>query len=134
MNNYGIPTFFDSMFSLKTIIIKKEKNYLFSTEKPAIYQYSDIFIMGEDDVIHIAIETENLAVVIHINQILDPLIIYIGKRFLHNKDYASLPGFDTQQLNGDYTGLYSSAYTTSGTRNLLEPAIHINRKNPMILH
>ena len=52
-------------------------------------------------------------------------MIYLGKRFRNNEDYASIPSFDAKQRNGDYSGLYSSAYTSSGTRNLLEPAIQV---------
>ncbi|CAF2055119.1 unnamed protein product [Rotaria magnacalcarata] len=36
-----------------------------------------------------------------------------------------MPSFNAKQLNGDYTGLFSSDYTPSGTRNLLEPAIQV---------
>lgn len=48
--------------------------------------------------------------------------MYVGKRLQNDADYASIPNFDG---DGDYTGLYSSAYTPSGTRNLLEPAIQV---------
>jgi alpha-galactosidase len=50
------------------------------------------------------------------------VIIYLGKRLQNDADYASIPSYIT---NGDYTGLYNSAYTPSGTRNLLEPAIQV---------
>ena len=53
------------------------------------------------------------------------MIIYLGKRLDHPEEYALIPSFDARQLNGDYTGLYSCAYTPSGTRNLLEPAIQV---------
>ncbi|CAM4795150.1 unnamed protein product [Rotaria magnacalcarata] len=36
-----------------------------------------------------------------------------------------MPSFNAKQSNGDYTGLFSSDYTPSGTRNLLEPAIQV---------
>ncbi|CAF1026575.1 unnamed protein product [Adineta steineri] len=80
---------------------------------------------NQNDIIHITIETESTALVIRINQNRDPLLIYIGKRFRNNEEYAYIPSFDAKQLNGDYTGLYSSVYTPSGTRNLLEPAIQV---------
>jgi alpha-galactosidase len=83
------------------------------------------FLANQNDTIHISVETEYTAVVIRINQNRDPLLIYIGKRLRNNEEYASIPSFDAKQLNGDYTGLYSSAYTSSGTRNLLEPAIQV---------
>jgi alpha-galactosidase len=77
------------------------------------------------DIIHIVVETESTALVVRINQNRDPLLIHIGKRFRHSDEYAAIPSFDAKQLNGDYTGLYSSAYTPSGTRSLLEPAIQV---------
>ncbi|CAF4365448.1 unnamed protein product, partial [Rotaria magnacalcarata] len=77
------------------------------------------------DPIHIPIETEYTALVVRINENGDPLVIYVGKRLRNKNEYASMPSFDAKQLNGDYTGLFSSAYTPSGTRNLLEPAIQV---------
>ena len=50
------------------------------------------------------------------------MVVYIGKRLQNDADYASIPNFDG---DGDPTGLYSSAYAPSGTRNLLEPAIQV---------
>ena len=78
---------------------------------------------NQNDIIHIVVETESVALVVRINQNRDPLVIHIGKRFRNRDEYAAISGFDAKQFNGDYTGLYSSAYTPSGTRNLLEPAI-----------
>jgi alpha-galactosidase len=52
-------------------------------------------------------------------------LIFIGKRLQNSANYASIPSFDAKQRNGDYSGVYSSAYTSSGTRNLLEPAIQV---------
>ena len=62
---------------------------------------------------------------VRINQNQDPLVVYVGQRLQSEADYASIPSFDANQDGGDYTGLYSSAYTPSGTRNLLEPAIQV---------
>ncbi|CAF1050117.1 unnamed protein product [Adineta steineri] len=74
---------------------------------------------------HIPIETEDTALVIRVNQNRDPLLVYIGKRLCNSTEYASIPSFDAKQRNGDYSGQYSAAYTPSGTRNLLEPAIQV---------
>ncbi|CAF2947678.1 unnamed protein product [Rotaria sp. Silwood2] len=79
----------------------------------------------QSETIHILIETEYTALVIRINENRDPLVVYIGKRLDNSAEYASIPSYDAKQQNGDYTGLYSSAYTPSGTRNLLEPAIQV---------
>ncbi|UJR07716.1 hypothetical protein I4U23_012001 [Adineta vaga] len=75
--------------------------------------------------IHISIETECVALIIRVNQQHDFSVIYIGKRLRNRDEYELIPSFEAKQLNGDYTGLYSSAYTSSGTRNLLEPAIQV---------
>ncbi|CAF3610684.1 unnamed protein product [Rotaria sp. Silwood1] len=82
-------------------------------------------IWNHIDPIHIPVETKYIALVIRINENRDPLVIYVGKRLRNREEYSSIPSFDAKQLNGDYTGLYSSAYTSSGTRNLLEPAIQV---------
>jgi alpha-galactosidase len=84
-----------------------------------------IFLATQNDMIDIPVETDYTALVIRINQNLDPLLIYIGKRLCNSGEYASIPNGDGQKLNGDYSGLYNSAYTPSGTRNLLEPAIQV---------
>jgi len=79
-------------------------------------------VVGQNSTINIPIVTADTALVIRIESNGDALVIYLGKRFQNDADYASIPNF---QLNGDYTGLYSSAYTPSGTRSLLEPAIQV---------
>ncbi|CAF1402217.1 unnamed protein product [Rotaria sordida] len=77
---------------------------------------------AQNTTIDIPIVTANLALVIRISSNGDPLVIYLGKRLKNDTDYASLPNTN---VNSDYTGLYNSAYTPSGTRNLLEPAIQV---------
>ena len=90
-----------------------------------IQKYFLVHSAPSNDLIHIPIETENIALVIRINELQDPLIVYIGKRLNNRIDYNSFSSFDIGLQNEDYTGLYSSAYTPAGTRNLLEPAIQI---------
>ncbi|CAF4328470.1 unnamed protein product, partial [Adineta steineri] len=77
---------------------------------------------GQNSTINIPIITDNVALIIRINDNGDASIIYLGKRLRNDADYTSIPN---SVANGDYTGLYSSAYTPSGTRNLLEPAIQV---------
>lgn len=104
--------------------MQTSNNDIFSFIKRRLFCESLREKMG-NDLIYLAIETENFVVVIRINQNRDPLVVYLGKRLLNSQEYSFLPSFDAKQLNGDYTGLYSSAYTTSGTRNLLEPALQV---------
>jgi alpha-galactosidase len=83
------------------------------------------FAVNITGMIHIPIVTQQTALVIRINSVQDPLVIYIGKRLQNKADYDSMSAFDIADNNNDYTGLYSSAYTPSGGRNLLEPAIQV---------
>ena len=79
-------------------------------------------VAAQNSTVNIAIVTADTALVIRVNSNGDPLVMYVGKRLQNDADYASIPSFDG---DGDYTGLYSSAYTPSGTRNLLEPALQV---------
>ncbi|CAF3687802.1 unnamed protein product, partial [Adineta steineri] len=83
---------------------------------------NNYIVSGQNSTINIPIITDNVALIIRINDNRDASIIYLGKRLRNDADYASIPN---SVANGDYTGLYSSAYTPSGTRNLLEPAIQV---------
>ncbi|MBK1881077.1 alpha-galactosidase [Luteolibacter pohnpeiensis] len=69
----------------------------------------------------IAITTRSTALVVRINDGQNPRIVHFGKRLAHQEEYAKLP--DQPRSTEDYTGLYNSAYTPAGSRNLLEPAI-----------
>ncbi|CAF1104844.1 unnamed protein product [Adineta ricciae] len=100
---------------------------LFKSSILAIIVYVHItiyynIIEAQNQTINIPIVTANVALVIRVDSNSDPLVIYLGKRLQNDDDYASIPDYLT---NGDYTGLYSSAYTPSGSRNLLEPAIQV---------
>ena len=79
-------------------------------------------VVAQNSTVNIPIVTADIAVLLRANTNGDISVIYIGKRLQNDADYASMPNFDG---DGDYSGLYSSAYTTSGTRNLLEPAIQV---------
>lgn len=91
----------------------------------SIINRSSICLVDAADVVHIPILTLRTALVIRINSIQDPLVVYFGKRLSNANEYASIPSFEATHLNADYTGLYSSAYTPSGSRNLLEPALQV---------
>lgn len=79
-------------------------------------------VVGGSNAINIPVVTANTMLVIGVNGNDDPLVIYVGKRSPNYTDYVSIP---SSVPNGDPTGLYNSAYTPSGTRNLLEPAIQV---------
>lgn len=69
----------------------------------------------------IPIETKNNALVLHVNSDGYLSMVYFGKKLADKNEYQHIPA--TQNL--DEGNLYSSAYTTAGTRNVLEPAIAV---------
>ena len=71
----------------------------------------------------IAISTDSMAMVVRIDQGNNPRVIHFGKRLENPGEYSKLP--DQTRITEDYTGLYNSAYTPAGSRNLLEPAIQV---------
>jgi len=71
----------------------------------------------------IPIETANNALVLQADQNKDLKNIYLGKKLDNASEYDHIPGVYNQSV--DYTGLLNSAYTSSGSRNLVEPAITV---------
>lgn len=71
----------------------------------------------------IPVVTRQNALVFQVNQNKDLQMVYLGEKLANQDEYGQVPGLFNQ--SGDYTGLYNSAYTSSGTRNLLEPAISV---------
>jgi alpha-galactosidase len=62
-------------------------------------------------------------------------ITYLGKKLLNAGEYSQSPSMYRQ--SGDDGGMVSNAYTPSGTRNLVEPAItvtHADGNNSLDLH
>ena len=72
----------------------------------------------------IPIETKNTALVLQSDTKQNLGIIYFGRKLSQASEYAEIPGVYKQ--SEDYTGVLNSAYTTSGTRNLVEPAITVS--------
>jgi alpha-galactosidase len=72
---------------------------------------------------NIAIETAHSAVVVRINGEQLAGIVHLGQKLANAADYAQLPA--NRKTGEDYTGLYNSAYTPAGSRNLLEPAVQV---------
>lgn len=78
--------------------------------------------VAQNSTINIPIVTADAALLLRVSTNGDISVAYLGKRLQNAADYASIPDFTG---DGDPTGLYSSAYTPSGSRNLLEPAIQV---------
>ncbi|HEY8917244.1 MAG TPA: alpha-galactosidase [Chitinophaga sp.] len=73
--------------------------------------------------INIPVQTAHNALVLQVNNSKDLNTIYFGEKLADAGEYEQVPGVYKQA--GDYTGLLNSAYTPSGSRNLVEPAITV---------
>lgn len=71
----------------------------------------------------IPVETSGMALVLEAGKNGDLNIIYTGKKLNNASEYAGVP--DQYAQSEDYTHSLNSAYTTSGSRNLAEPAITV---------
>jgi alpha-galactosidase len=71
----------------------------------------------------IPIETSSNALVLNIDKQKDLSIIYYGKKLANTSEYLLAPQAYNQ--TEDYSKLFNSAYTPSGSRNLAEPAIAV---------
>jgi alpha-galactosidase len=71
----------------------------------------------------IPVETAQNALVLQVDAKKDVRITYLGEKLSDPAGYALIP--DQFKQTSDYTGLYNAAYTPSGTRNLLEPAVSV---------
>ncbi len=84
-----------------------------------------VFIAGysKAQTINIPIETKSNALVLQVNSNKGLNIIHFGEKLGDPKEYAQIPS--TYKQAEDYTGVLNSAYTPSGSRNLMEPAISV---------
>lgn len=73
----------------------------------------------------IPIETQNNALVFQIEQNNDLNMIYYGKKLLSTESYREISAQFGRRNSADYTKMLTSAYTSSGSRNLAEPAITV---------
>lgn len=71
----------------------------------------------------IPIETKNNALVLQAGATKDLGTIYFGKKLTNSNEYSQVPMLYKQ--TSEYTGVLNSAYTSSGSRNLAEPALTV---------
>ena len=71
----------------------------------------------------LVLETKNQALVLQIEENKDVNMAYLGPKLRDEQEYKMLASAYKQA--DDYTGMYQAAYTASGSRNLLEPAISV---------
>lgn len=83
----------------------------------------------------IIIETKSNSLVLNINSKKELNTRYFGKKLSNVAEYANI---ESQYKQGqEYTGVTGAAYTTAGSKNLLEPAIavtHADGNNSLDLH
>jgi alpha-galactosidase len=73
--------------------------------------------------INIPVETAHNAMVLQVNKQKDLSTIYFGQKLANAAEYEQVPAVYKQAH--DYTGILNAAYTPSGSRSLLEPAITV---------
>jgi alpha-galactosidase len=73
--------------------------------------------------ITIPIETKDNALVVQASGEQDLSIIYFGKKMINPTEYENVAGVYRQTK--DESGVFNAAYTPSGSRNLMEPAITV---------
>ena len=75
----------------------------------------------------IPVETSQNALVLQTDKDNRPAIIYFGKKMNPGNDYGTIP-LQYRQVE-DNAGIYNSAYTPSGSWNLVEPAIRVTHSD-----
>ena len=71
----------------------------------------------------ISLQTQNNAMALQVNAEKQLSIIYFGKKLANADEYQNVP--QAYHQADDYSGELNSAYTASGSRNLVEPAIAV---------
>ncbi|MDD7885372.1 alpha-galactosidase [Flavivirga sp. 57AJ16] len=72
---------------------------------------------------HILINTKSNTLALHVNSSKELSTIYYGNNLNSEQDYTLISNEYNQGT--DYTGIYNATYTSSGSKNLLEPAITV---------
>jgi alpha-galactosidase len=83
----------------------------------------------------IPIETKHNAIVLQADSKSNVKMLYYGPKLAVQNDYANIT--NAYKQGSDYTGVNDAAYSTSGSRNLFEPAvtvIHADGNNSLDLH
>lgn len=103
---------------------RKGKNKIRQSVCLAIWMFfgAGVHSLHAQDII-IPIETQNNALVLETGKEKDLSVIYFGKKLANAQEYKLVPSVYKQ--TSDYTGVLNAAYTPSGSRNLLEPAVSV---------
>lgn len=71
----------------------------------------------------IPVETKTNALVLQVGRTKDVNILYLGEKLSHPEEYSNISNAYKQAA--DYSNVLASAYTSAGSRNLVEPAISV---------
>ncbi|WP_347157541.1 alpha-galactosidase [Pontibacter chitinilyticus] len=85
--------------------------------------------------ITIPIESKSNALVLQVGEDKRVGIIYFGTKLKSEAEYQLIPGM--YKRGDDYSGVLNAAYTSAGSRNLVEPAIQVTHgdgNNSLALH
>jgi alpha-galactosidase len=85
--------------------------------------FSSSILYSQSQELIIPLKTQNTALVFKVNENQYLKIIYFGKKLQEDAEYGLIAS--QFKLNEDYSGMLNSAYTSSGSRNLAEPAISV---------
>ncbi len=86
-----------------------------------------LFIVSGIQAQIISVETSQNAMVFQVDQSNDLRMIYFGEKLSRDSEYTHIS--EQYKQATDYTGVYNSAYTSAGSRNLLEPAIRLTHSD-----
>ncbi|MET0634385.1 MAG: alpha-galactosidase [Chitinophagaceae bacterium] len=86
------------------------------------FSFFCVFNLTAQNII-IPVHTRENDLVLQVDTAKNLSIIYFGKKLSNADEYAKLP--QLYKETDDYTGLLNAAYTPSGSRNLMEPAITV---------
>lgn len=84
-----------------------------------------LFPAAAQQIIPVSTKTNTLVLQVNANKELNT--IYFGKKLANDSEYSLVSGQYRQGI--DYTGIYNAAYTPSGSKNLLEPAIAVTHSD-----
>jgi alpha-galactosidase len=101
--------------------VNKQKRLIIKLVPVAVFCLATIDTPAQTTII--PVETAQNALVLQVDAKKDVRVTYLGEKLSDPAGYALIP--DQFKQTADYTGLYHSAYTPSGSQNLLEPAISV---------
>ena len=127
LSNLRNYLFTKNKMCLKQLALKKvDKNF-----QPSFYKIFSLLLLlsftqiisFSQSIITIPVETEKNVLVLQTDHENRLGTIYFGAKLSNKKEYETIP--HQYNLKDDEAGAYNSAYTPSGTWNLVEPAVQI---------